>query len=148
MRKVLSLCLFLACFGADAHISIEGATVRMLPPGVPNTAAYFTITNDTNHDIYLVDARTVIAKTAELHNHIVRGEVMKMEKQSKVKVAAGQQVQFQPGGLHVMLFGLNRSLKEGQTVALTLITEKGTEIDFTAKAVMPGQESSHKHHHH
>jgi copper(I)-binding protein len=96
----------------------------------------------------LVDAQSEIVKSAELHNHISDGDVMRMEKQNKVKVPAGGTIMFQPGGLHVMLFGLKAPLKEGQSVSLSIVTEQGTFIDFKAKVVMPGQESNGTHQHH
>lgn len=148
MPRFLLLVIAFISFSTQAHISVTNATVRLLPPGLPNTAAYFTIENDTNEDIFLVDAKAEIVNSAELHNHISDGDVMRMEKQEKVKVPAGGNIRFQPGGLHVMLFGLKAPLQEGQNVSLSVETEKGTVIGFDAKVVMPGQESNGTHHHH
>jgi copper(I)-binding protein len=148
MLRFLTLIVAFVSFFSQAHISVTNATVRLLPPGLPNTAAYFTIENDTYTDLFLVGANSKIVKNAELHNHFSDGEVMRMEKQDKVKIPAGETVKFQPGGLHVMLFGLKKPLKEGQSVPLSVITEQGTLIDFDAKVVMPGQESNGTHQHH
>jgi copper(I)-binding protein len=148
MFRFLSFMIVFVSFFSQAHISVTNGTVRLLPPGLPNTAAYFTIENDTYEDIFLVGANAEIVNSAELHNHISVGGVMKMQKQDKVKVPAGGTVKFTPGGLHVMLFGLKAPLKEGQSVSLNIVTEQGLLIDFEAKVVMPGQESNGTHQHH
>lgn len=148
MFRFLPFIIAVVSFYSQAHISVTNATVRLLPPGLPNTAAYFTIENDTYGDIFLIGANAEIVESAELHNHISDGDVMRMEKQDKVKIPAGGTVKFKPGGLHVMLFGLKAPLKEGQSVSLNIVTEQGTQIDFKAKVVMPGQESNGTHQHH
>ena len=38
-----------------ADISIENSRIRMMPPGVPMTAGYFLILNNTNKDKDQVD---------------------------------------------------------------------------------------------
>ena len=133
-------------FLVQADVTISEATVRVLPPGVPNTSAYFTIANESQENITLVGAKSEIANTLELHNHVVVGEVMKMQKQEKVVVPAGETVTFAPGGLHVMLFGLKSSLSEKQKVEISLIAETGKAYPFVATAVMPGSHSHHNHH--
>ena len=48
-----------------------------------------------------------------------------MEPLSEVPVAAGQAVKFEPGGKHVMLFGLDPALAAGATTEMTLIFAGG-----------------------
>lgn len=147
MRK---LCLVLSCLlslSCHAELVIRDAKVRLLPPGLPNTAAYFVVENHSERDHFLVGGKSNIAKTVELHNHIMQGEVMRMEKQEQVKIPAGETVRFQPGGLHLMIFGLKAPLTEGQVVKLTVLDKNGAAIEFDADVVMPGKESSHAHHH-
>lgn len=147
---MLKISLFLSLLWSAvcaAELVVTDATVRLLPPGVPNTSAYLTVKNTSSTDVILVSGTADFAKVVELHNHIMKGEVMRMEKQEQVVVPAGESLTFQPGGLHMMLFGLNTSLKEGQTVKLSLIDKNDVETEFDAKVVMPGQESSHAHHH-
>ena len=146
LRTSLFLSLFWSAVCA-AELVVTDATVRLLPPGVPNTSAYLTVKNTSSTDVILVSGKADFVKTVELHNHIMKGEVMRMEKQEQVVVPAGESLTFQPGGLHMMLFGLNTSLKEGQTVKLSLVDKNDVETEFEAKVVMPGQESSHSHHH-
>ncbi len=147
MLRIFAFIFLFSTFYVRAELTISHGTVRLLPPGVPNTSAYFTIENNGDEDRYLVSAYSKIAKTVELHNHVINGESMRMEKQQSVKIPAGESVQFSPGGLHLMIFSLLEPLKEGQKVTLSLTTKQGSTISFDATVVMPGQEAHHSHHH-
>ena len=60
-------------------ISIENSSIRMMPPGVPMTAGYFLISNNTNKDIILTGVRSSSFKSIEMHNTIKDGDVMKLD---------------------------------------------------------------------
>lgn len=146
MLRLSAFLLVFCSFFSIAEVVVSDATIRLLPPGTPNTSAYFTVKNTGEKDVYLVGAQSEVAKTVELHNHVMKGEVMRMEKQEKVKVAAGETVTFQPGGLHIMLFGLKSPLSENQHVEIGLNTQEGGVVTFSAKAARPGAHSHHGHH--
>jgi copper(I)-binding protein len=126
-----------------AEIIVTDATVRLLPPGVPNTAAYFSIQNSSDTTQILIGASVDFADKAEIHNHIMVNDMMRMEQQSEVVIQPGESVQFAPGGLHLMLFGLKQPLLEGQSVAISLQTKDGESIIITANVARP---SVQKHH--
>ncbi|PKG97798.1 copper chaperone PCu(A)C [Paraglaciecola sp. MB-3u-78] len=126
-----------------AEIIVTEATVRLLPPGVPNTAAYFSIQNSSDTTQILIGASADFATKAEIHNHIMVNDMMRMEQQSEVVIQPGESVQFAPGGLHLMLFGLKQPLLEGQSVAISLQTKDGEFIVIQANVARP---SVHKHH--
>jgi hypothetical protein len=91
----------------------------------------------------LIGASAAFATKAEIHNHIMVNDMMRMEQQSEVVINPGQSVQFAPGGLHIMLFGLKQPLSEGESVAISLQTKDGESIIISAKVARP---SVHKHH--
>jgi len=126
-----------------AEVIVTDATVRLLPPGVPNTAAYFSIQNRSDKSQILVGAVADFATKAEIHNHILVNDMMRMQQQSEVVIQPGETVQFAPGGLHIMLFGLKQPLLEGQSVTFSLQTKEGESISITANVARP---SAHSHH--
>jgi copper(I)-binding protein len=73
----------------------------------------------------------------EIHNHVMEGETMYMERQKELTVAPGASVKFRPGGLHLMVFGLNQALSEGQAVRFNLTTKAGLIMPFDAIVVRP-----------
>ena len=102
-------------------------TVTDRQPG----AAYFIIHNDGETDDRLIDARPQgFAEAAELHTHINDDGVMRMRRvQDGVPVPAGESTAFEPGGLHVMLYGLSGPLTEGDLHTLTLVFESAGEVE-------------------
>ena len=66
----------------------------MMPPGVPMTAGYFLISNNTNKDIILTGVRSSSFKSIEMHNTIKDGDVMKMVKQESILISANSKLEF------------------------------------------------------
>ncbi|MEP1552500.1 MAG: copper chaperone PCu(A)C [Paraglaciecola sp.] len=143
MLRVFIVLLGISSFYCDAELVVSDATVRLLPPGVPNTAAYFSIENLSKKTEVLIAASSSIADKAELHNHVFINDMMRMQQQESIQIEPGETVHFKPGGLHIMLFGLNQKLEENQKVSLRLLTQDGEAIDFEATVARP----SHAKHH-
>ena len=92
-----------------------------------NGAVYFMIENGTEQEDALLAARSDIAAAVELHMSVTEGDHMSMHQQDVVNVPAGEAVAFTPGSLHVMLIGLTRELKTGDTFEVTLEFENAGE---------------------
>ena len=123
----------LAVQAADpASVSVADPYARAVPPGQPNSAAFMTLTNASGQPRALVSAASPAAKTVELHTHVNEGGMMRMRKVERIEIPAGQTVSLAPGGLHVMLIGLNEELKPGANVDLTLSFDDGSEAKVQA----------------
>lgn len=137
---------------AAEKIEVEDAYVRLMPPGQPNTAAFFSLKSRDSKPHALVQARSDLAKAVELHTHLNEGGMMKMVKVEKIEVGANSSVQLKPGGHHVMFLGLKRPLKADTNVALTLVFEDKSEkkVQAVVRAIeSEGENSSgHSGHHH
>jgi copper(I)-binding protein len=78
---------------------------------------------------------------------------MKMRAVSKVDLPAGKAVELS-GGYHIMLMGLSKELKAGDTVPLTLkVEQKGKQetvnVNAEVRALDSGKAAGgHQHHHH
>jgi copper(I)-binding protein len=105
--------------GAQA-IQVTTPWSRALPPVSQNGAAYVTLMNSGHHADKLVGASSPVAQRAELHTHTMEGGIMKMRPLTSVELPPGKEVEFKPGGLHVMLIGLKQPLKQGDRFPLTL----------------------------
>ena len=93
-----------------------------------NGAAYFTLVNTGDTDLKVVGIMAGVAKRAELHTHIMDGDVMRMRPVDHIMVPAGKSVTLKPGGDHVMLMGLTGKLKEGDTFPLTVMVENADKM--------------------
>jgi copper(I)-binding protein len=99
--------------------------------GVANSAVYFVIRNEGDQPDALIEAATDVAEKVELHETRMQGDMAMMRAVPRVEIPARQQVEFRPRGLHVMLIGLRRDLKVGDTFTLTLRFEKSGEKQVT-----------------
>lgn len=91
------------------------------------TGVYMTLTNSGPAD-KLVAAKSDVAMHTELHESLMVDGVMKMRAVEALDLPEGGKIEMKPGGLHVMLMGLNRPLEEGEIVPITLIFESGKEL--------------------
>jgi hypothetical protein len=121
-----------ALLAAQAPVVASGAWVREPVTGRPTTAAYVVLENPGNEDIQIVSAATNVAGNVELHEMVREGDTMKMAPVKSITVPAKGKVELKPGGLHIMLFNLKQPLKEGDTVPLTLSTNRGWTVRVQA----------------
>ncbi|MEL6361501.1 MAG: copper chaperone PCu(A)C [Pseudomonadota bacterium] len=93
---------------------------RVRRPAVPSapTAAYGTLCNLTSADITLTGVSASFARSAELHE-TTRSDsgIVSMAPRAEIPVKAGNGVLFQPGGLHVMIFGAKLDEESGLTLS-------------------------------
>lgn len=97
-----------------------------------NTAAYLTISNPTLAKDKLLKVACDVCAATELHNHLNENGIMKMRPVDSIEIEVPQ-VELKPGSLHIMLMGLKKDLKEGETVKMHLTFEKAgdVEVEFT-----------------
>jgi copper(I)-binding protein len=55
----------------------------------------------------------------------------------RLEIAAGHEVEFEPGGYHLMLVGLTRELVAGETFELTLHFEHGEDLTVQVSVLAP-----------
>ena len=110
-------------------VAIEGAwsraSIGTSRPGV----TYMTLRNSGDAPVVVTGLRTDLALMPMIHTSTtdVQG-VTRMSHMEVVEIAAGETVEFAPGGLHVMLMNLQRPMVEGESFTPSLILEGGGEI--------------------
>lgn len=136
---------------AAADISVTDAWVR-LPAVAGRPAAGYFMVMGKDRPATIVGVASPSTKKAEMHETTMAGGMMRMAPLQKLTVGKGQMVMFKPGGKHVMLFGLDPTIKPGGTVRLDLKLENGSTTTVMAKAVgaadtPPGSTPHHMEHH-
>jgi len=130
---LLAILTIYACGSSSGELTIQDAWARSARTG-ENGAAYFVIENGTAADDILLSVSSEIASATEVHMSMGDANgVMSMQMQESVSVPARDLVEFKPGGLHVMLIGLNRDLKVDDTFILNLQFEKAGEVSLTVE---------------
>lgn len=129
----LALMTALTLGGAAHAHSVKKDTVEIIHPhinepfaGAKTAAAYMAISNEGDAAIRLIGIETPAAKKASLHTteHGSDG-VARMKPIEAIDIPAGETVNLEPGGLHVMLMGLTAPLKQGDMVPATFLFEQG-----------------------
>jgi len=121
----------------DAWASLPAVADR---PG----AAYFTLRNN-GPDAWLTGVQSPRAQRIELHDNQMHDGMMHMMPLIEVPLPRGGSVEFQPGGRHAMLFGVDPQLKPGGTLSLTFSLRDGRTARAQAQVVAPGEPSPYAH---
>jgi copper(I)-binding protein len=100
-----------------------------------NGAAYMIVANKGTAADRLTSVEGTVADSIQIHQTILKDNVMSMSPVDAIEVPAKGQVELKPGGYHIMLIGLKQDLKIGDQIQLTLIFEKAGRInvDFDVK---------------
>lgn len=118
-------------------LAITAARIRPPPGGRDVTAGYLTLTNTGTGPDRLVSATSPAAASIELHAHIHEGGMMKMEQVPAIDVPAGGTVALEPGGLHLMLFGVKPDVLAAGPVPVTLTFEQGGPVEVAFSVIEP-----------
>lgn len=160
---IVALVLLAACGEGRWHT--HEAWARPTAAG-GNAAVYFLLHNATSHDDALLGASSEVAIAVELHHsHLIEagageadhsgdehtGEthpmseleaqdlasVGSMQPVERIDIAAGHEIQLQPGGYHIMLIGLTKELQVGDHFVVTLHFEHSEDLEIEVHVLAP-----------
>ena len=147
MKRVITIlalaAIFLsACGAGDIEVHEPWARAALMGG---NSAAYMMIHNHSASADELIGASSDIADAVEIHlSQMGPNGEMQMLPQESVSLAAGDEVSFQPGGYHIMLIGLAKDLKAGDTFQVVLHFK--THADITLEVTVQEMEGmDHQH---
>lgn len=153
LKTMLTLSFALGCTSALAQVTVTDPWVRGTVDKQPATGAFMQL--QAAKEAKLVSASSPVAATVEVHEMAMDGSVMRMRAIPSLALPAGKVIELKPGGYHVMLMGLKKTLKEGDRVPLTLLIEAADrtrstlEVDAPVKALTasaPAQGGGHHKH--
>lgn len=135
-----------------SNVNVNDLVVREMLPGSKSTAGYFTLTNHSNKTVTLQSVSATALSRVEVHEHTMNNGVMKMQQVKQgLTIEPHQQLVFQPGGYHLMLFNPQQKIKKGMTLDLTFNFKTEQAIKASAKVVsvldQHKKATSHAHHH-
>ena len=111
-----------------------------------NGAGYFKIKNIGNTDIHLLEVVSDSVDNIELHTIIMEEDVAKMRPiKGGVIIKVGESMEFKPMGNHLMFFGINKKLGEGELMEANFKFKNSK--DLLVKFKMESNKSSHNHEH-
>ncbi len=134
----------------SGELTVDGAWARTSPAMASRGAVYLSITNGTDTDDALTGAAVdpSVAAVVEVHETVSDagdgdmssttgmgggGGMMSMRPVEKIPVPAGETVNLQPGGYHIMLMDLAAPLEVGSTIEVTLTFENAGDVKVEAE---------------
>jgi periplasmic copper chaperone A len=132
----LGVLLVVSAATASAHeyafgtVKVVHPWTRATPPGAATGAGYLKLVNSGLTPVRLIGGTTPVAQRIEIHVMSMDGGVMRMRPTQGVDIAPGATAELKPGGLHLMLIGLNRQLMPEEMVPVTLMFADGAKISF------------------
>jgi hypothetical protein len=150
--RTLIACGMLWCTlaAANAHaqsVEIKDAWIRGTVGGQQATGAFMSLTSRS--PARLVAVASPVARIAEIHRSRMEGGVMRMLVVGGIDLPAIRTVKLAPGGYHIMLLDLRRTLNAGDRVPLRLTFElagkkrETIELDVEVRQVTGEPKQSH-----
>jgi copper(I)-binding protein len=121
------LIFLLSACEPSGDIEVHNAWVRPTAQG-ENAAIYFAIHNHSQTSDELIGASTTITNTVEIHESSQVNDVIQMNMLTSIPLEADEEITFKPGGLHVMLIGIDQELEAGEHIGLILHFQKHEDI--------------------
>jgi len=120
-------------------VDVTDAWAPAAGPASTVGAAYLTLANAGTREVAVTNITSDIASVVEMHEMAMVNEMMTMRRIEKIALLPRVPVALEPGGAHLMLIGLRRPLRAGETFSLTLQFDDGSAQ--TVKAVIRSNES-------
>ena len=117
MVVVLAMAVAAGAAQAQSVVQVQDAWARATVPGQSASGAFMVLTAPQGATLEGVASP---AATAELHEMVMQGDVMRMRALASLPLPPGQAVALKPGGVHIMLLDLKAPLRAGATLPLTL----------------------------
>lgn len=116
---------------SSGPIVVTDAWVRPTAPFASVAAFYFVVDNTTEGADELVAAESDRCPEIQLHRTELDGDTSRMREveAGDLVLGPGEQLRFEPSGLHVMCLGFDEPFEPGQAPVLELTFAEAGEVD-------------------
>ena len=126
---------------------VSDAWMREMPPVVPNAALYMTLHNSGSSSQRLRDLDADWAQTLEIHESRQVEGMWQMQRLDELVIGPGETLVLGPGGIHIMVFGVQRMPRAGERVSVRLLLDDAQSLEIEVM-VRSGTDAGHSHHQH
>ena len=134
MTKALACCAAFVLLSASARadVLVQQVWVRSTPTAARGSSAYATIINTSAKADRLMEVSSPDADKVELKTSTVDGIRTQATLAQTLPVPAKATLELKPGASHVVMTGLTRPLRAGETLSLTFSFEFFGDVDVEA----------------
>jgi copper(I)-binding protein len=110
-RLALLLVLLVGACSTDApSLTISDVVIKKPMPGMMMSAGYFSLNNNTSEPIVITHVRSPQFGSVEMHESVVEDGIARMIKLGELTLPPESEVDFVPGGKHLMLMRPDENL--------------------------------------
>lgn len=114
-------------------------------PAAHANAVYLTVANNGTEADRLIAVEGDFFESAELQAPVVGEDgALRTTSLSSVEIAPGQSLTFQPGGVQIILVGLQESFFEGDHFHLSLVFEQAGSLEVEVEVEGHGHSEDHE----
>ena len=135
---------------AAKNIEISEAWVGLMPPTMAMNAGYFSLSNLTDKPIELVSVTSPAYGSIQIHRSQLLNGIASMKMLPTLTIQPHQQVQFESGGLHLMMRKPITAMSLGDSAAVQLHFKNGTSVHVEMPVLKSKSRDNHndQHNHH
>jgi hypothetical protein len=124
-----------ACGDDDgaAAVEVRGAWARATPAGATTGAVYMTLRAGVDDTLVGASVDPAVAAAAMTHETVSSDGELSMGHATGVALPAGDDVELEPGGYHVMLEGLAGPLVAGASFAMVLAFDQAPDVELVVE---------------
>lgn len=132
----------------SSSLQVKDAWTNATASGQSVGAGYFVVHNRKNRADILRGASSPAAQSVQFHTSSLVGGVARMRQVERFNIPAGGKLKLAPGGNHLMLIGVKRQFKVGETVPVTLHFSSGASVKVKLEIRAAGKPFSSNGGHH
>lgn len=102
-------------------VQLLDAWVRAQPSAAGTSVLYGTLANESGQDWTITGVMCERVRRPEIHETVMENDMARMRRVPELRLAKGQRVELRPGGMHLMLMGLEAPLAPGEYVYCTFM---------------------------
>lgn len=114
-------------------VAIMNSWIREAHANAKVNAGYMTLVNVSSEDVMLLKVESDAFDSVEVHEMAMVDGMMEMNELNGLVIPAKGQMQFEPGGKHLMLMGPRERFTRGQKVDITLTFNSGKKQTVSVK---------------
>ena len=130
---------------SQGELVIHSAHIPLAPPGMMN-AGYLIFKNNSDEDIGFEKFTSPVYDSVQVHATEHKNGVAKMTHMNSLVIPANSIVNFEPGGMHLMLMGPRRDIKVGEEIMMIGLGTNAKRYMIKFKVIDP-RADNHNHHH-
>lgn len=127
LMAALCVALPMMASAQDKPVTAANGWVKLPADGATSTEAFASVSNPGMYAIYLLSATSDVAGKVELRDAKKGTQALE-----EVAVLQYETTYMDPKGVHMVLSGLKRPLKEGETIWITMKTDTQEEVQVEA----------------